>query len=319
VIERDHAPMFAPVFVVRLRPQFGDGVRGLRQFLKTSLRLYGLRCVGATTEEFEVPSPRPSRRTRCFSRFGKSKEEESIIMDKNDLEKLKNYAATTRSPLVFGGCAFIKWDYKNGKYLIGKNATDITGKKLVADVGNAMGGFQRLEAGKKPEYALVKVLGTVEPIERAELGDNNPKQWLDAEKDPWVPVTVMPFFDQDTRQVFILVAAYGGRSETGGLIHAFVDQHPEAADQLPIVQLGAREYIKSDGSVGYAMQLDIVGWAERPAAVLNVQPPPLMITAEAGNGKAASESAASPDKKAAKPQRKISLPGKPDMDQEIPF
>jgi hypothetical protein len=141
-----------------------------------------------------------------------------------------------------------------------------------------------------------------------------------------VPCTVMPFYGEEKRQVFILTAVYSERSETGSLIHAFADYNearPEATAQVPIVQLCVREYVKDDGNPGYAMQLDIAGWAERPETVLKVVPPPLTITAEASKaaGKPADSSKpkSSTDEKAAKPKRKVSVPGAPDMNSDIPF
>jgi hypothetical protein len=178
--------------------------------------------------------------------------------------------------------------------------------------------------GQKPVYALTKILdATVDPIQRVELGDNDPKHWLDPEKDPWVPCTVLPLFDSETRQVFILIAAYGGRSETSSVISTFADnaaQHPEAEAQLPIVQLCVRQYPKSDGDIGYAMALDIDGWADRPAAVLHVQPPALSITSEVGKSgetDAKAKPAKSDGKADAKPKRKISVLSPPDP--SIPF
>jgi hypothetical protein len=166
---------------------------------------------------------------------------------------------------------------------------------------------------------LTRILdATVEPIERSELGQNDESHWTEG-KDPWMSVTAMPFFDSETRQSFILIAAYGGRAEMSALIDAFADhaaQYPEAADQLPLVQLNVREYVKDNGAVGYAMQLDVVGWVDRPAAVLHIQPPPLSIT-PLDNAVGASKS--SIDDKAAKPKRKIAIPGKPELDDEIPF
>jgi hypothetical protein len=332
-----------PIFVVWLRPQRGNGVYGLRQFLKAALRLYGLRCISAAEhsashdEHSELHDGlRSCRRARRSLYFGN---QEEIQMDQAHLEKLKQYAAATRSPMAFGGCTFIKWDYKSGKYLVGKDSVDITGKKLVADVPNAMDGFQRLEKGTKPIYALTKILdSTVDPIQRAELGDNDSSRWLDADRDPWTACTVLPLFDEDSRQVFILIAAFGGRSETSNVIGAFVDhaaQHPKAGDQLPVVQLCVRKYTRNDGDLGHAMQLDIEGWADRPPAILSVQPPPLNITTkidkavrvEKDNGSEKTEKAASKvksdkstDSQAdAKLARKISVPGHDDMDSEIPF
>ena len=291
-------------------------IHRVRALLKT-LRTHGWRCISTR----EVP--------------GITLTLTEVLMDKFDLEKLKHYAATTRSQMAFGGCPFIKWDYKTGKYSVGKSAVDFTGKKLVADVGNVMGGYQKLEVGEKPLYALTKILDpTVEPIERAELGQTDESRWTDG-KDPWVGATVLSFFDETTRAVYILIATFAARSETSALIHAFVEHseaNPEAADQLPIVQLCVREYVKDDGNPGFAMQLDIDGWTERPKAVLNVQPPPLSITTKAKANRTLKTAAASDGQQAAAPtsdkattddqaapKRKIAIPGKPDIDDEIPF
>ena len=43
-----------PIFVIRLRPIHGDGVRGLRQLLKFALRACRLRAVSVTKE---APKP----------------------------------------------------------------------------------------------------------------------------------------------------------------------------------------------------------------------------------------------------------------------
>jgi hypothetical protein len=315
-------------------PQGRDGIRDLRALLKIAWRHLGLRAITVTTKEFESHGPCLGRKAQRSDRFGVHEELE-IPMDKPDLEKLKHYAATTKSSIAFGGSQFIKWDYKTGKFLVGKNNKNITGKKFVADLPDIMGGFQKLEAKKKPEYAVVKILGDVDPIERDELSESDKSTWID-DKDPWTPVTVLPLFDPETRQVFVFPTTYSGRGAAANLIEAFADHsaaHPEEADQLPIVQLCVREYTKNDGNPGYAVAFDIEGWVDRPNAVLHIQPPPLNITATEipkGTGKAASGIPADKDSlqaeslttaKAARPKRKIRVEGdkSSDMDSEIPF
>jgi hypothetical protein len=296
------------VVTLRLR----GNIHRVRALLKV-LGAHGWRCIDAYEQpEFTLPLT------------------ETIIMEKADLEKLKAYASTTRSWVAFGGCAYIQWDWKTGKYTVGKNKTDFTNKKRAADVPDAMRGFQRLEKGQKPEYALIKILdSTVAPIERNELSDSDESRWING-KDPWVGVTAMPFFDPETRQSFIMIGAYGARGELSALIDAYVDhvtQHPDAAEQRPLVQLCVREYVKDDGTPGYAMQLDIVDWVTRPAAVLHVSPPPLAITAptDKGNDKPAGPFAPvdpqpQPSDAKVKPKRKIAVVGgKPDIDDEILF
>ena len=237
-------------------------------------------------------------------------------MDQADRSRLKNYATTTRSHLVFGGVPFIPFDWKSGKYPVGKNKTDFAGRKLVADVANVMVGFREWK-DSKPVYFLTRLLDeTVEPIERNELGQTDESLWVDG-KDPLVAVTVVPVFDEETRQVFIITAAYGERSETGNVIDAFVDHNEsraEGEEELPIIQLCGRPYTKNDGNVGHAMQLDVVGWATRPP-MLRVSPPPLNITVTE-TAKSHSKSKSSADDKAVKPKRKIEIPRK---SEEVPF
>jgi hypothetical protein len=121
---------------------------------------------------------------------------------------------------------------------------------------------------------------------------------------------VVPFFEEDTRAVYIFAAAYGARGAVSNLLDALVDHanaFPDKADQLPLVTLSVRSYPKNDGSTGFAEQFDIDKWVDRPAAVMHVQPPALAISVEP---KASAEPAA-----AAKPpagdatKRKIAVVG----------
>jgi hypothetical protein len=254
-----------------------------------------------------------------------------VTMEKSELQKLQQYAAGSRSQVAgFGGAIFIKWDYKTGTRTAGKANTDIAGRKFVADVPDAMAGFQRLEKGQKPQYALTRVLGDDDPIKRNELSDANPAYWLDDNKDPWVPATGLPLYDDETRQNYIIVAIYQARDAVADLLTAVAEHgidHPEDAGKLPLVKFCVRKYPKDDGTTGYALYFDIDGWVDRPAAVQHVRPPPLNITSQAdkGNGKAASASTSTAASKPstddkAKPQRKIAVVGgKPDYDDEVPF
>jgi hypothetical protein len=232
-------------------------------------------------------------------------------MEKAALAKLKDFARTTVSPVLFAGCAYIQWDFKAGKFLVGKDKEDFTGKQLVADIPHCMAGYMHLAKGERPSYALVHLLdASVEQIERAEL---RPPPPLDAdERDYWVPCTGMPFFDQTSRQVFVLIGGFDTRSELGSLVNAFVGENQDgAADRLPLVTLGVRKYPKNDGTTGYAPQFDIDDWTARPAAVLRVQPPPLNI-------RKVDKSTNSKDGKTSAPARIITVPGS-DLNDETPF
>jgi hypothetical protein len=247
---------------------------------------------------------------------------EVIVMDKADLQTLQQYAASTRSHLAFGGVPFIPLDWKVGKYLVGKSKIDFTGKRVAADVPYTMVGFREWRDGK-PSYYLTRLLDkTIAPLERNELGQTNESLWVDG-KDPLVAVTVVPVFDAETRQVFIITAAYGDRAETGSVIDAFVVHNAERPDaeepELPVIELLVRSYTKGDGKPGFAMQLDLTGdWITRPPSLFRVLPSPLKITVTEA-AKSNSKSKAAADDKPAKPKRKVAIAGKSADDSEIPF
>jgi hypothetical protein len=245
-------------------------------------------------------------------------------MEKSDLDRLKRYASTMKSSVAFGGATFIMFDSKTGKLTAGRAGIDMVERKVVADMGDAMDGFRQF-IDKKPVYALTKVLdATVEPIQRSELGDIDESKWTE-DRDPWVPVTVLPLFDSETRETFVFVTAFGERGAAGNLIDAYVDHltaHPEAADQLPRIGFYVRQYTRNDGKPGYALQFDIEGWVDRPKTILHIAPPPLTITVETNrtsNGKSVPADSKAPDDKVTKRGRKVSVPGKPDYDDSVPF
>jgi hypothetical protein len=273
-------PRINSSLVVDLRLR--GSIHRVRALLKT-LGAHGWRCIRAV-ETPDVTIPLTT---------------EVIVMEKSDLQTLQQYAASTRSHLAFGGVPFIPLDWKVGKFLVGKNKIDFTGKKLAADVANTMAGFREWK-DNKPIYYLTRLLDkTIAQLERDELGQNDESLWIDG-KDPIVGVTVLPVFDPETRQVFILTAAHGERAETSSVIDIFADHNakrPDAEPEVPIIELCVRSYLRNDGKPGYAMQLDLTGdWIARPPALLRVSPPPLQITAA--------------DDKSAKPKRRVALAGK---------
>ena len=278
-----------------------DAIRSLRGFLKVAWRHFGMRC------------------THAREKSSNTVQQQEIPMDANDLARLRAYATTSRSSTGFGGATYLSFDWKEGRWLAGKNKVDLTGDQLVADLGDVMGGFQRLEKGRRPQYALTQILDpSVNPIERSELSDYVENR-ADDDKDPWVPVTASGFFDLETRANYVVIAAYAARDAMSNLLEAFVNHattHPEAADQLPLVTFGVRAFPKNDSEHGYAAQFDIESWVDRPAAVMHIKPPPVTITAEAAKGNGTSGKKVSQ----VKPKRKIRAEGEAaDMDEEVSF
>jgi hypothetical protein len=307
--------MRGPTFVIELQAAPGnDGIHALRALLKNAWRHHRLRCLHAREKSSEQSN---------------TVYQEEIPMDANDLARLRDYASTSRSStgLLFGGATFISFDWKTGAWLAGKNQANFTNKQLVADLGDVMGGYQRLEKGVRPQYALTRILdSTVDPIERSELSNYVENRAAD-NKDPWTPVTASGFFDPETRVPYVVIGAYDVRDALSNLLEAYVDNaaaHPEAVEQLPLVTFAVRKFIKNDGSPGYAAQFDIDGWVDRPAAVLHIKPPPLTVTTEAAKSDDAKAAETTPDKAAddaKRSKRRIRAQGdtSTDFHDEIPF
>jgi hypothetical protein len=246
-------------------------------------------------------------------------------MEKVALEKLRSYAASSRSQATFGGSTFLKLDQNDGNWKAGKSNINMNDRKLGADLPDAMGGFQRLESGQKPIYAVVRILDDVAQPERSKLGELDEFKWID-KKDPYQPVIIVPFWDFETRQIFIYPAANSGaRDAVAGLLDAYADNcanHPEDAHKLPIIELKSDSYVNTNGKTIFVPLLDIVGWTERPVAVRHVQPPPLSIEIApklAADAPAESTKPATADQRAAAAKAKPKKPTKLDMNDEIPF
>src|SRR5262245_53302121 len=111
-----------PLFLITLEalPQI-DAVKALRALLKRAWRSHGLRCVDLST----------------FNN-------ENLPMDINQLENLGRFAASNRGNAGFD-VTFLKCDGNNGQWSAGKNRTDMNGRKLVADVQDAMQGHVRFK------------------------------------------------------------------------------------------------------------------------------------------------------------------------------
>jgi hypothetical protein len=249
-------------------------------------------------------------------------------MNTTDLQLLRNFAATSRSRSGFG-IPYLKLSGDDGKWTAGKNATDMDGRRLVADVPDTMTGHQKFEGGRKPVYAVVRVLDGVAPPSRDELDERDESRWLNG-KDPWQPVTLVPVFDPESREPFLFTTTTsGGHDAVASLITAYTDHCEEHSDrnELPLVELNSDSYLNTHGKRIHFPIFEILSWVERPAAVLRIKPPPLttlMLEAKAVDSmiKPATPETefgapTQPREAAVKAKPKRSI--KADMDDEIPF
>jgi hypothetical protein len=277
-----------------------DLVRALKATLRRMLRDDKLRCLDVR-EESSTCQPTVSP------------------MNESELEYLRRYAAAARSRGGFG-VSFLKCDGNNGQWSAGKDKTDMSGRRLAADVPDAMYGFQKFE-NRKPIYVIGRIGDGYQPPDRSTLGDTDLDRWING-KDPWAFVVLLPMFDPETREPFIFTASSdGGKDAVTALVDAVVDNvflHPNATNQLPVCELASDSYVNSRGKEIFKPIFEIVGWDARPTAVRHIKPPPIdMLALEHKTEASEPVEVVSP-----KPKRQRVAAGgggRADMDDEIPF
>jgi hypothetical protein len=234
-----------------------------------------------------------------------------------ELEHLRRFAVASRSRPNFGG-SFLKLD--EGNWLAGKK--DANGRRLGADVPDAMGGWQKFK-NKKPTLAIVRIADGIAPPERDELDETDESCWSD-KKDPWQPVSILPFWDPETHEIFIFSSsAQGGRDAVAYLIEAYADNcagHPEDAGKLPLVELCSDSYVNAHGRTIYKPLFEIRNYIERPTALRRVKPPPVsMLAIEDKSAPAPTVIEGAAAKRPTKQKHKITSSKDDDMDDTIPF
>jgi hypothetical protein len=219
-----------------------DPTRALKAALKRLLRHHGLRCLSVREESSpQKPTEYP--------------------MDKSELECLRRYASVARSRGGFGAL-FLKCDGNTGEWKAGKDGNDMAGRQLVADVPDAMQGFQKFE-NRKPIYVIGRICDGYVPPERSTLGDTDKTRWHRG-KDPWESVVLLPMYDPESREPFIFTSSNGGgKDAVTALVDAVVDNaalHPDDADKLPLCQLSGDHYENSHGKTIYTPIFEIMDW-----------------------------------------------------------
>lgn len=169
----------------------------------------------------------------------------------------------------------LKFNGQTGEWTAWKNGTSMNGKKLVADVPDLMKGWMRFK-DRKPIYAVVRFADRISPPLREDLSDTDETLWDEKQGDPWKPVTVLPFFDLETREPFIFTTSTdGGTKAVASLVNAFVAERRErSSKKLPIVELDSDSYVNKGKRI-FTPVLSIIGWTDRPDAVKRSLPPPM--------------------------------------------
>jgi hypothetical protein len=173
-----------------------------------------------------------------------------------------------------------------GTFWIGKDleAQNLTGKKFVALVDDAMRGYRKFSEGKVkvPVYAVVAVAGDVLPPERDLLGDLNESRWppskfRDGERqDPWRRIWILPIYDVETGDIIVFSPeTNGGINAIADLVDAYAGR-PDGDEKLPLVSLQSYSRAGSNGKRFFPI-LRVEGWVDRPAGAHRLSPPPLPI------------------------------------------
>jgi hypothetical protein len=241
-----------------------------------------------------------------------------------ELDHLRNFAASARR----GGfnVPFFRQDGNTGEYRrSGKNnPTVMNGHKLACDPADAMTGWQKFEK-KVPVYQIGRVADGYQSPARSELGDLDEGQW-ENNKDPWVRIDLVPFWDIESREVLLFSAAnQGSRDAVANLIDIYVNNiavHPDNLDKVPLVELASDSYTNNHGRQIFFPVFEILNWIERPAAVRRILPPPVKMLELTAAPAAESDSripAESTSRAPAATKLKPNKPATSDMDEPIPF
>jgi hypothetical protein len=225
-------------------------IRILRHVLKRVWRDHQLRCI--RIEETTPPNFK------------------IIPMDKQQLERLKQFASTFR-PRGGLGAIFIKLDGTSGKWKKGKDALDVTGRQYIADVPDAMHGMQMFE-NSKPHYCIGRIADGWKPPP--------PESFC----EDWKPVVLLPLYDAQTLETCMFTSqSKGGRDAVVNLVDALADvyaAHPEDVDKLPVCDLGVANYINTKGKRIYVPIFETMKFVPRPEEVRRIKPPPDVLAIE---------------------------------------
>jgi hypothetical protein len=276
-LQRQHKP---PRFVLTLQTPANYPIRILRHALKRVWRDHKLRCVRIEeTPNFVV-----------------------IPMERQELERLKQFASTFRPRGGFGAL-FIKMNRNDGTWKKGKDNFDVTGHEFIADVVDALHGYQAFE-DNKPPYHIGTISSGWHPPPVEELSG-----------DGWRPVVLLPLYDHSSNATFIFTSQNkGGRDAVVKLIDAMADVyagHPEDIGKLPVCILASDSYVNTHKKRIHVPIFETVGFVDRPADVHRIKPPAPALLAIEHNQELVDVTPAAKTTVSSKVAR--------DMDDEIPF
>jgi hypothetical protein len=158
--------------------------------------------------------------------------------------------------------------FSRGDYLAGaNNELAPIGTKMVANMEEAVIGWQRWEANKPTEQRMGRIADGFVPPTRRDLGDLDEELWeRDDEgkpRNPWQYTSQVPMCRlEDGKQFTFTTSSDGGNKAVGALCVDYSKRRANHPDHHPIVTLGWSDYphpIKSRGRIKFPV-FQIVGW-----------------------------------------------------------
>jgi hypothetical protein len=194
-----------------------------------------------------------------------------------DLSAFRASANKMRSSeRVFDG-DFLSFKHESGEWAAGKAKTDISGRRLIADVNNLILGWQKYKDDKFVYAGHGFVRDDHQPPARHQLDERNEARWKN-KKDPWTLTYYLAMFDPETREQFVYTtSSQGGKGALATLQDAFADHNePRALDacELPVIELASDSYINSYDQRIFKPIFEITGWCELPPAFRAPRLPP---------------------------------------------
>jgi hypothetical protein len=241
-------------FVLTLRAERGDGVRDLRQVLKTLLRRHGFRCVDARETSCDG---RPPRRVRCLYPVAGARH--MALGKRKGIEVMPTFKYDARNG------AFFKQDRvrtSNG-WETEQSTVDRDELEMICDLEHIEVGWIAFEKGRAPELILVPV------------GQDYGKQPTKDHKEGFrLIVRLLP--DDEPREFMSTAAAAWNAVDV--LHSAYCNQRKDHVGELPVV--GLHDIIETSTTNGksFTPVFEIVDWVPRP---------PDMLPQPAGSNKSA--------------------------------
>jgi hypothetical protein len=132
---------------------------------------------------------------------------------------------------------------KQGEFALSETDFIPEGTKVVARVDLIETGWVRWVDGMKEKTVMGPVADKFVPPARATLGDTDPRNWSDPDRDPWQFQMVMPITRCDTDETFKFTSgSKGGMNAVNKLIRVFGTRTGRGETGLPVCALKAGSY-----------------------------------------------------------------------------